>query len=621
MHVGGPAHTAPSGGRARTAWWLGLAVVWLVSSLYLWYFLDRGWIDHDEGTLAQSAERVLDGELPHRDFAEVYTGGLSYLNALAFRLFGIHLLAIRYALFAVFMLWVPALYYAASRLATPLVASAVALLGVLWSVPNYPAAMPSWYNLFFATFGLAALLAYLETPRRRWLVLAGFAGGLSVLCKVSGLFFVGAGVLLLVYREARQPADGAPDSGRPAFQLVAGLPLLAAAAALLAIGASRRSWEDIYHFALPGMALVAVVAAAVVRSRGNSRACAARLLGALGWYLLGVLVPVTAFVAVYAANHAVPELLRGVFVLPVRRFVHGAELPKSPLAAGPTLAMALLLLGGTRLPGRLAVLYHWVAVGVLAVVLMLARHREVHELIWASLAQATPLVVLTLAALLAWPKSGQEHSLVRQSQYVLVGAVAAFCSIVQYPLAGPVYFCYVVALVLLALVPVIQNLPGRRQPALAATIGMYLVFGALYLVPFRLQGLGGPLAKENVAVLDLPRGGLRVAARQARAYREVVEVLRAHAPSGVVYAGPDAPEVYFLANLRNPTPAIFDFLVPDTLFHYRLVEDLDRSGISAVALKEHFIHSAPLEPEVVAALERRFPLATRVGGFTIRWAP
>ena len=56
-----------------------------------------------EGTLAQSAERILAGELPHRDFVERYTGGLSYLNAFAFRVFGVQLLAMRYALFVAFI--------------------------------------------------------------------------------------------------------------------------------------------------------------------------------------------------------------------------------------------------------------------------------------------------------------------------------------------------------------------------------------------------------------------------------------------------------------------------------------------------------------------------------------
>jgi hypothetical protein len=166
----------PSG---RVEWWLGFAVVLVVSIGYMLYFIDRGWIPHDEGTLAHSAERVLAGELPHRDFVEGYTGGLTYVHALAFKVFGVHLLAIRYALFVAFVAWVAVFYHAAARMVSPLAAVAVTLIAVFWSVPNYPTGMPSWYNLFLATGGLAALFAYIDSGQRRWVVAAGFLGGLS----------------------------------------------------------------------------------------------------------------------------------------------------------------------------------------------------------------------------------------------------------------------------------------------------------------------------------------------------------------------------------------------------------------------------------------------------------
>ena len=618
------ASALPSDRAGRVAWGLGLAAVWILGGLYVWYYLDRGWIPFDEGTLAHSAERVLNGELPHRDYIELYTGGLTYLNALAFKVFGIHMMATRYVLFTVFLFWVPALYYAASRFASPLGAAAVTLLGVLWSVPNYPSALPSWYNLFFATFGLAALLAYIEAPSRRWLVLAGLAGGLSVLAKITGLFFVGAGVVWLVYSAARDPAaDGEPGSGRLALRVLGGIPLLAAAAALLTLGMVRSTWADLYQFALPGMAIVGVVAAAVLRAPGDGNARARRLAGRLSWYLVGVLVPVAVFVAVYAARGAVPELLRGTVTLVSRRLVHAAALPLSPLHAGPTLGMAFLLVAGTLLSTRRAAIYHVAVIGILAVALRLAVHGRVNALIFASVAQALPLVILTLAVLTARAQSHDDRGITGQSRWVLVAITAALCSLVQYPLAGPIYFCYVVPLLFLALMPVIQTIPGRKQPVLNAIIGFYLVFGALDLEPIRLPGLAGPLERENLARLDVPRGGFLIAAGQADWYREAIDLLRAHATSGVIYAGPDAPEIYFLAQLRNPTPAIFDFLVPDTLFHRHLIEDLDRNRISAVALKYDFLHSSPLEPEIVSAFERRFPMGRQIGKdfFTIRWAP
>src|SRR5206468_779695 len=151
------------------------------------------------GGLAHMAERVLAGELPHRDFDEIYTGGLSFLYAVAFKILGVKLISIRIVLYLFFLAFVPALYSIALRFASPLIAGAVTLLGVVWSVPNYFAGLPSWYNLFFATFGTLALIRHIETEQRMWLFIAGVCGGLSFLVKQSGLYYIAAIFLFLGY--------------------------------------------------------------------------------------------------------------------------------------------------------------------------------------------------------------------------------------------------------------------------------------------------------------------------------------------------------------------------------------------------------------------------------------
>ena len=175
------------------------ALTWLATVAYIARWIAHGWIPHDDGLLAQSAERFLHGQLPHRDFDDVYTGGLTVLNAAAFAVLGIRLLSLRLALLGAAALWVPILYVIARRFATPGLAALATLAAVVWSVPNYGAAMPSWYNLFFATAGLLALLKYAETRRSRWLVAAGVCGGLSVLIKIVGLYFLAGAGLFVVY--------------------------------------------------------------------------------------------------------------------------------------------------------------------------------------------------------------------------------------------------------------------------------------------------------------------------------------------------------------------------------------------------------------------------------------
>src|SRR5713101_6013347 len=187
-------------GRRGESWGVraaALAAVLVIAGIYAGVHIGRGWVAADDGTLSQSALRVMQGQLPHRDFGEIYTGGLSFIHALAFRAFGVNLMSLRICVFLFFLAWLPAVYYVALRFTSAIAAGAITLLAVAWSYPNYPAAMPSWYNLFFATFGAAALLRYLEVRTRRWLVVAGVCGGLSILMKVIGAYYI-AGVLLFL---------------------------------------------------------------------------------------------------------------------------------------------------------------------------------------------------------------------------------------------------------------------------------------------------------------------------------------------------------------------------------------------------------------------------------------
>src|ERR1700678_101932 len=92
-----------------------LLLTWMLSVGWLGIHLNRGWVPHDDGMLAQTGERVLNGQLPHRDFDDVYTGGLSYLNAAAFKIFGLNLMSLRIMLLIFFAMWVPAVYFCASR--------------------------------------------------------------------------------------------------------------------------------------------------------------------------------------------------------------------------------------------------------------------------------------------------------------------------------------------------------------------------------------------------------------------------------------------------------------------------------------------------------------------------
>ena len=235
----------------------GYLLAWAAAAIYLWRFAGRGWIPHDDGMLAQIAERILAGQLPHRDFDDPYTGGLGYLHAMAFLVFGARILSLRIVLFLAALAWIPAVFAVARRFVSPSSAAFVTAAAVAWTMPNYFASMPSYYNLFFATWGTAALLRHLDTNSRIWLFVAGLCGGLSFLVKSSGLYFVGAAIIFLLYREQLQQRSTAERSlavfvAKTAFGLffVTGLAGLVVA---------HPGTTEFLHFFVPGAALIAVL--------------------------------------------------------------------------------------------------------------------------------------------------------------------------------------------------------------------------------------------------------------------------------------------------------------------------------------------------------------------------
>src|SRR5690349_24839488 len=148
--------------------WLLLALTWFLSVGYAAAGLNRGWFPHDEGTLGQSADRVLAGQLPHRDYDEIYTGGLAFADAAAFRVFGDNLVSPRLVLLLVFALWVPATFYVASRFFGPVGAGGVTLAAVAWSIPNYSASLPTLINLFFPGLVIPRLIRLIGTVAMHW---------------------------------------------------------------------------------------------------------------------------------------------------------------------------------------------------------------------------------------------------------------------------------------------------------------------------------------------------------------------------------------------------------------------------------------------------------------------
>jgi hypothetical protein len=583
----------PSDDRQRTR--IGVAMVVLNTVLVL-SGLSIGWAPHDEGLLAGTAERVMAGELPHVDFADTYTGGLAILNAAAFSIFGIHSTVMRLAMMPFFIGFLVATYAIALRWSRPLVAAGIATLGALLSVYNYSAPMPSWFNLFFSTMGLWAVLRGMDTGQRRWWLVAGLTAGLSMTFKVTGLYQIAAaGVALLLFTSR-------PGSG----SLV--LPgIKAAGMAVLGLAALRVSFKDdqvaawVWHFGLPFLALPVIWGGRVWRDRGGSlREGLSALLPRLAALLVGVSIPVTLFALPYIRIGKLWALIDGVFIMPQQR-LHRITMP-FPDAWTALLALPLL---GMWLWGEGKVRDDRVAAGVAAVllggVLVASSDADVARLVFWTLRQSMPMLAIAGAVILVRRRTGPALSA------VLIAAVMQ--SLIQVPFAGPLYFLHFAPLAVLAWVALLDAQPAPPRRLHAVFMVFVLAFSAIWMGWPHLSWYRGDSVAVEPVPLGLERSNQRVPLGDVIAYTALVEEINKHVePGDTILAMPDCPEVYFLTQTRNPTRYFYEFMAsPEEYQPARMRALIASQDVKMIIFQEEMRFSLPLPPAYRAVLAEGFP--------------
>jgi len=599
-----------------------LAVVLAVAGIYAGFHIGRGWAPSDDGALSQSALRVMQGQLPHRDFAEIYTGGLSFIHALAFRAFGVNLMSLRICVFLFFLAWVPVVYYIALRFTSAIAAGAITLLAVAWSYPNYPAAMPSWYNLFFATFGAAALLRYLEARTRRWLFVAGVCGGVSILIKVIGAYYIAGVLLSLAFLEQSESSPESSEKSSEAessrnswpYRVFSVSALLLFLAALVYMLHSRLGMAELYQFVLPSAVLVGLILLGERSVRAGTTQRFKTIFRAVIPFLGGFISPVIIFLLLYARLGALGQLFSGVTSSAMTRSIAlGVLRPVSVEKSIFALALVGLVAAATYLrefQGR--IVSAAVGLGLTVMLVKAATSSEIILGVWYSAATLTPLVVLLGAAVV--PAAGKRSgpSKLQQQRIMVLISLAGVCSLVQFPFAASIYLSYSLPLTLLAAVAIVAT--AQKQPGtyvLAAVTGFYLLFGVFMLVPDYVYELTHKVGRMDELHLERA-GGLRI--NYAADFEGLIHFLQQHSPNGLMYAGNECPELYFLSGLKNVTRD--DGGVPAE----EVLKALQSDDLKVVVINEEpLFPSARTNAEVRAEVMQKFPHSSQMGIFHVFW--
>lgn len=558
----------------------------LVTGCVLAYLVPRHMWPHDEGQYGQGAERILAGELPHRDYHEMYSGLLSYLNAGIFWLVGHQLIALRYAMVIASLPAVWAMYDIIRRMTGRIEIAAVVTFSVfVTSVGMTHSASPTLYLSFFAILATWMLFRDVESPHVWWVFGAGICGGLAIAFKVTGLYLVAATGMAVTYRGTRDDlSTPVADISPPTRWLRTTVAAAAVVSAVLLLH-RKYSLEVALCFGLP------IVSVAFLLFRCGRQIDLPAMLKrylALG---LGIALPVVFFLIPWYSAGALEDLVNGLFVLPQKR-LEITYYPPPPLS-GMLLAfcLSLIVLGDSawqQRSGQAGLL-------ILLVIALSLQLLPSVQIPW-EMDATDPLrwLLAGLCPLLIWRflPASQTHPVATTQIFTIVSGASWFC-MNQYPYSYATYFFYCFPLIALAAMGG-ASLPSDGKPATAENPERALFrirIGALFIVVFGIScllrfgadgviGLGCGSLRDPQNRYEL--SGLIVPVFLGSEYRAMNEHLDDILEDGeTILAGPDCPDAYFFTGRRNVTPVMYDFFVDEEAHERMILEAAGRDDVGA----------------------------------------
>jgi hypothetical protein len=502
-------------------------------------------------------------------------------------------------------------------------AGVTTLVAIVWSVPNYFAGVPSWYNLFFATFGTLALVWYVETGCRKWLFVAGVFGGMSLLAKITGVYYIAAAVLFLTFSEQIVNKEAGknvyPWSGLFILVKIVGTCLFVTA--LMALLHWRPNLMEICYFLIPSVSICSVLLYDEWQREKRPLLIRIKSLSALLWpFFIGVLIPLAVFISIYIAKDSLFDLYKGVFILPHKRFDFASrDFPPALTAIASLPYAAICLLPPSRFSTKTDKILAVILIVVLVVSLYLSSVVIVYSIVWQSVRFLGVVAVVAGSRIVLRSHLRTSADVKQRQMLFLVTSVTALISLVQFPFASPIYFCYTAPFVCLVLLGVFSSQGSVAKGWHFIIAVFYFIFALVWTNTGYIAAAIGSNGYPASERLDIPRGKLRVTAYDQQVYSEVVKLVQKYSNSKYIYAAPDCPEVYFLSGMHNPTRNLFDFFADSAETGDSLRRLFKEKKINVVVINHKPEFSGILKQQSAIMLQQKFPHSMDIGRFSVRW--
>ncbi len=168
----------------------------LLALIILLYSATRGLTYHDEGYILNSAYRMIQGEVPYRDFHFAYTPLAIFITSLFYEIGNVSVISERFAAICISLLSLSCLYYLAGKTIKNKWIQALVLLGfVVWGPLHINFV---WPVMLAISFSLAMMVCLYLAKEKHNLFFLSCAGVFMVLTFLSKQNFGLAGFFILI---------------------------------------------------------------------------------------------------------------------------------------------------------------------------------------------------------------------------------------------------------------------------------------------------------------------------------------------------------------------------------------------------------------------------------------
>ncbi len=581
---------------------------------------------YDDGLMAQMAERVLNGETPHVDFAETYSGGLTFYHAWLFKTFGMSFKVLRLGLVPIFLIYVLACYVVCRNFLSPFISLCIVVLCIVYGPSQYWAPLPSRYLPCLAMIECAALSLFRCKENYIWLLVAGLVAGIACIIKITGILFVFPIIILLIgfTQEIRKETILRSTDKASRYRIITYFIwsfLLASAIFPLFILASfiSKSFTYFLLFAAPIEILAICIFFRERKLQALWNAQGARIIikGCIA-SVIGLSLPIACFLAAFHWS----DLKHIAMNLIEQPRMHMLNVVKEP----PTIqffALAVLVWFVCGWAIRVVKMYR--LRNTLAMVLLASMVLMVSGLLWSQLEWIT-LGIIAFNLLVFLPQAfclttlyvcDEKSKFNNAMMGILLVSFCCLVNVFQFPWTVPIYQMatmpagIVFGAFLLSQNMIKENTYSRFVILLVCNL---LMLGVTFWYAHQ------PSSSKQRFLAEA-RGEVLVDEYYGEWIGEIYHVVRMHSKEGEpIFFAPGRPEVYFLCHRRNPTKYFFEDLDPSSILSGRQLRRLVlRKSIKMVILNKKGPHSPLLEKSMFRVSHHLFERHKRIRGTEIFW--